>query len=123
MPRAFVGTPDYASPEQFTGVQVDIRSDLYSLGATLWKMLTGQTLFRGTTADHSPDYFLTPKSHPLRPWQPKFDHDLGPGIMIFCCVFALKPVRAFLFCFTSLPKLGKTKLVGLFYLSDGHGPP
>jgi serine/threonine protein kinase len=51
MPGAFVGTPDYASPEQFTGVQVDIRSDLYSLGATLWKMLTGQTLFRGTAAE------------------------------------------------------------------------
>ena len=51
MPGAFVGTPDYASPEQFAGVQVDIRSDLYSLGATLWKMLTGQTPFRGTAAE------------------------------------------------------------------------
>ena len=30
------------------------------------------------------------------------------GILIFCCVFGLKPVRAFLFCFTSLPKPGKT---------------
>ena len=48
---AFVGTPEFASPEQFAGVQVDIRSDLYSLGATLWKMLTGQTPFRGTSAE------------------------------------------------------------------------
>jgi serine/threonine protein kinase/tetratricopeptide (TPR) repeat protein len=48
---AFVGTPDFASPEQFAGVQVDIRSDLYSLGATLWKMLTGQAPFRGTSAE------------------------------------------------------------------------
>jgi serine/threonine protein kinase len=51
MPGSFVGTPDFASPEQFAGVQVDIRSDLYSLGATLWKMLAGQTPFRGTSAE------------------------------------------------------------------------
>jgi serine/threonine protein kinase len=51
MPGGFVGTPDFASPEQFAGVGVDIRSDLYSLGATLWKMLTGQTPFRGTSAE------------------------------------------------------------------------
>src|SRR5271157_4989866 len=51
MPGGFAGTPEFASPEQFAGVQVDIRSDLYSLGATLWKMLTGQTPFRGTSAE------------------------------------------------------------------------
>ena len=50
-PGAFAGTPEFASPEQFAGLQVDIRSDLYSLGATLWKMLTGQTPFRGTSAE------------------------------------------------------------------------
>jgi serine/threonine protein kinase len=44
----FVGTPEFASPEQFAGVGVDIRSDLYSLGVTLWKMLTGQAPFRGS---------------------------------------------------------------------------
>src|SRR5271165_4559849 len=50
-PGAFAGTPEFASPEQFAGVGVDIRSDLYSLGATLWKMLTGQAPFRGTSAE------------------------------------------------------------------------
>src|SRR5580692_10116431 len=50
-PGAFVGTPEFASPEQFAGLGVDIRSDLYSLGATLWIMVTGQTPFRGPFAE------------------------------------------------------------------------
>ena len=41
-PGAFAGTPEFASPEQFAGVTVDIRSDLYALGVTLWEMLTSQ---------------------------------------------------------------------------------
>jgi serine/threonine protein kinase len=51
MPGAFAGTPEFASPEQFAGVGVDIRSDLYSLGATLWKMLTGHVVFSGSPAE------------------------------------------------------------------------
>jgi serine/threonine protein kinase/predicted ATPase len=50
-PGAFAGTPEFASPEQFAGVQVDIRSDLYSLGITLWEMLTGNAPFRGTSGE------------------------------------------------------------------------
>jgi serine/threonine protein kinase len=51
MPGAFAGTPEFASPEQFAGLPVDIRSDLYSLGATLWEMVTGHTVFEGSTAE------------------------------------------------------------------------
>src|SRR5271166_3315277 len=50
-PGAFSGTPEFASPEQFAGVGVDIRSDLYSLGVVLWEMVTGHAVFRGSPAE------------------------------------------------------------------------
>jgi serine/threonine protein kinase len=51
IPGTFAGTPEFASPEQFAGVGVDIRSDLYSLGVVLWKMVTGQVPFLGSPAE------------------------------------------------------------------------
>ena len=57
---SFNGTPIYASPEQFAGLGTDIRSDLYSLGVTLWEMLAGKPPFHGSAAElmdqhqHSP---------------------------------------------------------------------
>jgi serine/threonine protein kinase/tetratricopeptide (TPR) repeat protein len=51
LPGAFAGTPEFASPEQFAGMAVDIRSDLYSLGVTLWNMLTGKVPFQGSVAE------------------------------------------------------------------------
>jgi serine/threonine protein kinase len=48
---AFAGTPEFASPEQIMGGEVDIRSDLYSLGVSLWQMLTGEVPFRGSALE------------------------------------------------------------------------
>jgi serine/threonine-protein kinase len=46
-----IGTPYYISPEQVRGqVDVDIRADIYSLGATLYHMVTGKVPYDGETA-------------------------------------------------------------------------
>ncbi len=45
----FIGTPAFASPEQFDLVPVDARADIYALGVTLWYALTGKLPYAGRT--------------------------------------------------------------------------
>ena len=47
----YLGAPAYSSPEQMDGKEVDIRSDIYSLGITLYEMLAGRVPFSSTSFD------------------------------------------------------------------------
>lgn len=45
MAGSFLGTPAYCSPEQLRGDELDVRSDIYAVGVTLYYLLTGKTPF------------------------------------------------------------------------------
>jgi serine/threonine protein kinase/TPR repeat protein len=61
----FVGTPHFASPEQLEEREIDIRSDIYSLGATLYYMLAGRPPYSGSLAQVMSQHLY--KAVPLEP--------------------------------------------------------
>lgn len=59
-PETFEGTPLYASPEQLDQTTLDARSDVYSLGATLYFALAGKPPFEGTVAQIASRQIMQP---------------------------------------------------------------
>ena len=57
-----LGTPQYMSPEQFDGVAVDLKTDIYALGATLFRLITNQFPYHDCT-----NLMQLMKAHVLRP--------------------------------------------------------
>ncbi len=63
-----MGTPQYISPEQLTGAPMDGRTDIYSLGATFYHMITGHFPFEGRNATdiarkHLQEPLISPRKH------------------------------------------------------------
>src|SRR5262245_18159634 len=67
----FVCTPAFASPEQFEHSALDVRSDIYSLGETLWFALTGKIPFAGRNLE---EIHSAQKSNALPTQQLKVAH-------------------------------------------------
>jgi len=84
----FVGTPNFASPEQFESGPVDVRSDIYSLGATLWFALTGKTPFAGRNIE---EIRRTQKLAALPTEQLKAAHVPPPLRSLLKSMLALEP--------------------------------
>lgn len=70
-----VGTPGYMSPEQIQGQELDLRSDIYSLGVLLFEMLTGQELFQADTPAMLVVKQMTEPIPDLKDIRPDLPHD------------------------------------------------
>ncbi len=86
----FLGTPAYASPEQVAGGPLDSRSDIFSLGATLWFLLTGRAPFAGQTISEITDRQL---HRPLPSGQLEETSVPAPLAMLVSSMLAADPAK------------------------------
>ncbi len=71
-----MGTPAFASPEQLRGDALDVRADIYSVGATLFTLLTDRAPFEGDNAVQVVANAVNQKPKPLT----EFRQDAPPGL-------------------------------------------
>ncbi|GMV40477.1 MAG: hypothetical protein AMXMBFR64_21930 [Myxococcales bacterium] len=81
--HAVIGTPLYMSPEACEGGRIDARSDVYSLGAVLYHLLTGSVVHAGTTATSIMVAHMTMPAEPPSSRAPgaAIPHDLEEIVM------------------------------------------
>jgi tRNA A-37 threonylcarbamoyl transferase component Bud32 len=72
----FRGTPAYAAPEQIDDAELDARSDVYALGATLYECLAGRPPFEGATTLQLFQRIVSAPPAPIREHAPGVDADL-----------------------------------------------
>lgn len=75
--EGIVGSPYYISPEAIDGRQLDIRSDIYSLGASFYHAFTGSPPFEGANAEEVLTKHLDQPLTPLKKKNPKVSPSLG----------------------------------------------
>jgi len=71
-----IGTPDYMSPEQLSGMELDPRSDLYAAGVVLFECLTGHVPFEAETT-----WALVAKHLEEEPPDPRTLNSDVPGVL------------------------------------------
>lgn len=76
-----VGTPYYMSPEACMREAVDIRSDIYSLGATLYHCVTGVPPFKGPTAEATAAMHLQREAIPPHELNPEISEEFSGAVM------------------------------------------
>lgn len=81
VPGALMGTAPYMSPEQIRGEPVDARSDIFSFGAVLYEMATGQPPFSGETIERIREAILTKEPTSPRKLNPRLPAGLE-GIIV-----------------------------------------
>jgi len=69
-PGVVMGTVSYMSPEQASGLHVDARTDIFSLGILLYEMLTGRLPFEGTTASEIVISIIQKRPRPMARFAP-----------------------------------------------------